>query len=199
MREQIQNYIRAGYPGLYIVSPEEQRVEAEIKAVAGSLDYGLHVWSTTEGLIDTAGGQGRHAHDPLEAVEAVGELTDLSLFVRKLKSCFTPEQVDLLGGRKKLDQHIRIGTTHSFKGLEADIVFLLRACQGAFPLVHPDYVLFGMFGDSEREILEDERRLFYVAITRAREQVWFLTETDRQSNFVSEVMGDRNPDPSRRH
>jgi ATP-dependent 26S proteasome regulatory subunit len=79
MREQIQNYIRAGYPGIYIVSPEEQRAEAEIKAVAGALGYGLHVWSTTEGLIDTAGGQGRHAHDPLEAVEAVGELPENTL------------------------------------------------------------------------------------------------------------------------
>ena len=41
MRQKISNYIRAGYSGLYIVSPEEQRVEAEIKAVA---DYiaGLH-------------------------------------------------------------------------------------------------------------------------------------------------------------
>jgi hypothetical protein len=51
-------------------------VEAEIKAVAGALGYGLHVWSTTEGLIDTAGGQGRHAHDPLEAV---GELPENTL------------------------------------------------------------------------------------------------------------------------
>ena len=32
------NYLRAGNPGLYIVSPEEQRVEAEFKAVAQELD-----------------------------------------------------------------------------------------------------------------------------------------------------------------
>lgn len=85
---------------------------------------------------------------------------------------------------------------HSFKGLEADIIFLLHACQGAFPLIHPDYGLFGLFGDTEQQVLEDERRLFYVAVTRAREQVWFLTETDRESDFVQELMKGRNAEPS---
>src|SRR5438876_12062898 len=33
MRRQIINYIRAGYPGLYLVSPEEQRVQAEMQAI----------------------------------------------------------------------------------------------------------------------------------------------------------------------
>jgi superfamily I DNA/RNA helicase len=115
-------------------------------------------------------------------------LGDLSLFERKLKSCFTREQIEQLGGSKAIDRHFRIGTVHSFKGLEADIVFLVRACQGAFPLVHPDYVLFRLFGDSEQHIIEDERRLFYVAVTMAKEQVWFLMETDRESDFVSALM-----------
>ena len=79
MRQSLLNYVRAGYPGLYIVSPEEPRVEAEVKAVAGELDYGLHVWSTTEGLIDTGDGQSRQANDPLDAVESIGELPESSL------------------------------------------------------------------------------------------------------------------------
>ena len=51
MRDQISHYIRAGYSGLYLVSHEEQRVEAEIKAVATGLQHGLFAWSITEGLI----------------------------------------------------------------------------------------------------------------------------------------------------
>jgi DNA helicase-4 len=123
-------------------------------------------------------------------------LRDLSLFVRKLNSCFTREQVEQLGGSKAIDRNFLIGTAHSFKGLQADIVFLVRACQGAFPLVHPDYVLFKLFGDSEQQILDDERRLFYVVVTRAKEQVWFLTETDRESDFVSALMGTMEPNKS---
>lgn len=123
-------------------------------------------------------------------------LSDLSVFVRKLKSCFTREQVEQLGGSKAIDWHFWIGTAHSFKGLEADIVFLVWACQGAFPLVHPNYVLFKLFGDSEQQILDDERRLFSVAVTRAKEQVWFLTETDRESDFVSALMETMEPNKS---
>ncbi len=33
MKQQIQNYIKAGYSGLYLVSHEEQRVEAELKSM----------------------------------------------------------------------------------------------------------------------------------------------------------------------
>ncbi len=126
-------------------------------------------------------------------------LSELKKFIDKLIACFTPEQVRSMGGRDSIKKNIRIGTAHSFKGLEADIVFLLHACKGAFPLIHPDYVLFGLFGDTEQQILEDERRLFYVAVTRAREQLWFLTETERQSDFVQEILGDCNSNPSPRH
>src|SRR6266404_3746952 len=37
MRAKIINYVRAGYPALYIVSPEEQRVELELKSVAAEM------------------------------------------------------------------------------------------------------------------------------------------------------------------
>ncbi|MBT3192502.1 MAG: AAA family ATPase [Verrucomicrobia bacterium] len=79
MRDKIVNYIRAGYPGIYIVSHEEQRVEAEIKSVADALEYRLFAWSTTAGLVDTADGQARQANDPLDAIEAVEELPENSL------------------------------------------------------------------------------------------------------------------------
>jgi hypothetical protein len=55
MKEKLIRYIRAGYAGLYLVSHEEQRVEAEFKAVADELNYSLFAWSVTAGLIDTKG------------------------------------------------------------------------------------------------------------------------------------------------
>ena len=79
MRTQIQNYIRAGYPGIYLVSNEEQRVEAELKAVAAGLKYRLYAWSATEGLVDTADGNIRQANDPMEAITAVTELPENSI------------------------------------------------------------------------------------------------------------------------
>lgn len=52
MGGRIINYIRAGYPGLSLVSHEEQRADAEMKEIAKELDFGLHLWSMVDGLVD---------------------------------------------------------------------------------------------------------------------------------------------------
>jgi len=79
MKAQITNYIRAGYPGIYIVSSEESRVEAEMKAIAKSLDHALYAWSATEGLLDTSNGGVREAQHPVEALALVAELGENSI------------------------------------------------------------------------------------------------------------------------
>jgi ATP-dependent 26S proteasome regulatory subunit len=79
MFENIINFVRAGYSGLFIVSPEEARVEAEIKTVAERLKYRLYAWSVTSGLIDTGDGQNKGAQDPLEAVQAIHGLPENSI------------------------------------------------------------------------------------------------------------------------
>ena len=70
MRNKITNYIRAGYPGLYIVSCEEARIEAELKTIAESLGHSLYVWSITEGIVDTKDGHRREVLDPMAAIDA---------------------------------------------------------------------------------------------------------------------------------
>jgi hypothetical protein len=79
MRARIKNYIRAGYPGLYLVSPEEQRVNGEMKALADELNYNLHFWSVVDGLIDAQTGQTRQANDPLEALTLIPQLKKKSI------------------------------------------------------------------------------------------------------------------------
>src|ERR1017187_633541 len=74
MRGKIINYIRAGYPGLYLVSHEEQRVDGEIKSIARELKYNLVLWSAVDGLVDTAKGTANGANDPLEALLAIREM-----------------------------------------------------------------------------------------------------------------------------
>jgi hypothetical protein len=81
MRDKIIRYIRAGYAGLYLVSHEEQRVEAELKAVATQLKHGLYAWSITEGLIDTSQGTVRDCGEPMEVLAAAGELPENSILL----------------------------------------------------------------------------------------------------------------------
>jgi len=83
VREKIIHYIRAGYPGLYLVSAEEQRVEVELKSIAKEIEFGLFVWSVTNGLIDTSKGTGRECNDPLEALLAIRELPEKAICVLK--------------------------------------------------------------------------------------------------------------------
>ena len=83
MRQKLINYIRSGYSGLYIVSAEEQRVEAEIKAVADQVQFKLCYWSIVDGLIDTATSHNTPANDPLELLQAIGDLQEKTIVLLK--------------------------------------------------------------------------------------------------------------------
>jgi len=81
MKQKITNYIRAGFGGLYLVSAEEQRVEAQIKTIADELKYTLHFWSAVDGLVNATSGSVINAHDPLEALQAIDEQKNESIFL----------------------------------------------------------------------------------------------------------------------
>ena len=110
MREIITNYIRAGYAGLFLVSHEEARVEAELKAIAQALKHPLHAWSITEGLIDTARGTMRDCNDPLEALTAIAELPENSiLLLRDFHAFFEDPNPVLI---RQLKDQLRVGAHH---------------------------------------------------------------------------------------
>jgi len=75
-------------------------------------------------------------------------------------------------------RQIESKTAHQSKGLEADVVILLEATNRSFPLIHPDYQLFEIFGDTLGKIEDEERRLFYVACTRAKSDLYLLYDED---------------------
>ena len=69
------------------------------------------------------------------------------------------------------DNRVTLMTLHSAKGLEFPIVFITGLEDGLFPLYRAL--------DSRKE-LEEERRLFYVGLTRAMERVYLLYATQRR-------------------
>jgi len=87
------------------------------------------------------------------------------------------------------ENHVTMMTVHSAKGLEFPVVFVTGLEDGLFPLS-------GAL--NERNLMEEERRLFYVALTRAQQMVYLLYATERRrtgsdswaglvSRFVKEV------------
>lgn len=71
---------------------------------------------------------------------------------------------------------VRLMTLHGSKGLEFPVVFLAGVSKGALPLERKD----------EIADIEEERRLFFVGITRAREEL-ILSASDIPSDFMDEL------------
>lgn len=108
----------------------------------------------------------------------LGESTDISAFLKWVHMKDIQE--------KLMEQRdaVKIMTVHGSKGLEFNTVFVVGMNQNVFP--------------SKRGDLDEERRLFYVAITRAKEKLyitrakktlsWSGTEVDStESKFIKEM------------
>jgi DNA helicase-2/ATP-dependent DNA helicase PcrA len=62
-------------------------------------------------------------------------------------------------------ERIKLSTIHQAKGLEFDVVFVIMLCDGLFPSARS-------LDDGDADGEEEERRLFYVAITRAKNELY---------------------------
>ena len=88
---------------------------------------------------------------------------------------------------------ISFKTIHGSKGLEADYVVVVNfeAGQHGFPSeIEDDPVLNLAMTEPETFDYAEERRLLYVALTRAKEQVFLVTRQNRDSMFAVELMAD---------
>lgn len=102
------------------------------------------------------------------------------------------EMVSLLSSSDEFDSgtnYVSLMTVHSAKGLEFDNVFIVGMSENIFPSVRSN-------NDSNPELIEEERRLAYVAITRARKRLFISdsrgivlgTRIDKSpSRFITEM------------
>ncbi|MFH1790589.1 MAG: ATP-dependent helicase, partial [Candidatus Omnitrophota bacterium] len=96
---------------------------------------------------------------------------------------------ETINGAPSHDEQLVISTIHQAKGLEWNTVFLVGLCEGQFP--HSKSL-------DEPVQLEEERRLFYVAVTRAKNDLYLIhpitrydyqmgTVISRKSLFLREI------------
>jgi DNA helicase II / ATP-dependent DNA helicase PcrA len=138
-------------------------------------------------------------------------LRRLAQFIRewqsKSETSRLPEFVEYLdyfaqaGGQINLEQEsgdaVQLMTVHAAKGLEFDQVFVLRLTHRGFPMAPRAAVLEFPEALMKEELprgdfhIQEERRLFYVAITRARERLTLTTivhKRSRPSVFLEDIL-----------
>lgn len=74
------------------------------------------------------------------------------------------------------ENNLKLSTIHSSKGLEYDTVFVIDLIKNEFPIILDEENYF--------ERLEEERRIFYVGLTRARDSLYILTLKNRNNKKV---------------
>ena len=84
-------------------------------------------------------------------------------------------------------ERLTISTVHKYKGLERSVVVVLDVLARSYPLVHPDWIFSRPLGETEQKIIDEERRLFYVAATRAVDALVLITEAGGLSPFLEEI------------
>ncbi len=86
-------------------------------------------------------------------------------------------------GAEEEDEQLVLSTIHQAKGLEWESVFIIGLCEGQFP--HPKAM------NDEAEI-EEERRLFYVAATRAKKYLYLMHPATRFDYQLGTVIARRS-------
>ena len=86
---------------------------------------------------------------------------------------------------------IILSTIHSSKGLEYDEVYIVDVIDEILPATGDKYYL-KLTGQDKKDY-EEERRLFYVAMTRAKRKLHILNYYDYGCSFTDEIFGRREP------
>jgi len=102
----------------------------------------------------------------LEQIELIGSRhQDRNAFLTQM-TLDPPSSTQDLAGDPFLDEdYLILSTIHSAKGLEWDSVFVLHAADGNIP---------SDMATEDEEQIEEERRLFYVSLTRAKQHLYVM-------------------------
>lgn len=132
-------------------------------------------WDALVGLVEVA-----------EELASTVEGADLSRYVAELEQRASAQHPPKVEG-------VTLASLHAAKGLEWDAVFLVGLADGTLPI---------QYAEGDQGAIEEERRLFYVGITRAREHLWLSWSLSRhpggrgnrrRSRFLHGLLPDHHP------
>ena len=145
---------------------------------------------------------GVKARERWEALQALAELVDEEVAARpdlELPALVSELRVRADARHPPTVQGVTLASLHAAKGLEWDAVFLVGLADGTLPISH------ALAHGPDSEAVEEERRLLYVGITRARMHVelsWALARTPggrqsrKPSRFLNGIAPQTRMEPS---
>ena len=105
----------------------------------------------------------RRQQDLEKLVEYASRFEELDEFLTQL-SLLGEAESETAGSPEDEDSKVTLSTIHQAKGLEWRVVFVIGLVQGQFPSTR-------VVESGSAAAMEEERRLFYVAVTRAKDQL----------------------------
>jgi len=165
----------------FLLGQEKEFIATAIKQVLKA-DYETYLKANFENAKERAEDLNQLANFALSYEKLEDFLADVSL-----SQSFKGEQIE--GYQEGPDEALVLSTIHQAKGLEWECVFLLGLVEGQFP----HYKIY----DHPEEI-EEERRLFYVAVTRAKDELYLTypiisfsyttgQNINKPSSFINEL------------
>lgn len=149
-----------------------------------AIDFLLDVMGYRTYLMDRAGDSDGGYLTYLDMVRILKSIVKDSRDLAEMKLSMSDLQIAMKQASKNnKDKVITLSTIHSSKGLEWDNVYLIDMLKGMFPSKES----VELASKGEADALEEERRLLYVAMTRAKTQLTILGHKDSLSSFVDEV------------
>ena len=124
--------------------------------------------------------------DKVQELLEGGLTNDDILFLYRRSKMYTPYFFRFKNDNVKVQSK----TIHAAKGLEAKVVFIIGLTEGngGFPDIWLEDRIFQVIKKANHDLLmEEERRLFYVAITRAKDKLFLITEKGNESSFLKEI------------
>lgn len=111
-------------------------------------------------------------------------------FIAEFYNILTTKLVDLkvYKGIAEVRQSVFADYPENLAGVEINTVIMLEMIQDVYPAVSLDNELFDVFGENIIQAEEKQHKQFYLAITRAQERLWILTESGKESAYIDSLI-----------
>ena len=124
------------------------------------------------------------------------QLQELSQLMKKVRISHVIKTDEIQNPAVGRTSDITLATVHAIKGLEARKVFVVGCNEQNFPCKASDHPAIEMIKIDDYNKLEEERRLFYVAISRTKEILYLTYSGKKRTYFISDEMAGMVEDES---